>query len=58
MDVTAIQRVLAGLEVQSFSENAADADEDIEVTILDATAIQRYLAGLATNENIGTYITA
>lgn len=53
IDATAIQRKLAGLDVDNYNEAAADADGDGKVTIVDATEIQRWLAGLQANENIG-----
>lgn len=53
LDATAIQRYLAGLNPEPFSERAADADGDGSVTILDTTDLQRYLAGLSANEAIG-----
>jgi len=46
LDATAIQRMLASLSVNSFSETAADTDGDGVITILDATVIQRWLAAL------------
>lgn len=44
MDATAIQRKLAGYDVASFNERAADSNGN-GLDILDATSIQRYLAG-------------
>lgn len=43
VDVTAIQRRLAGLSVSSFHEKAADVNGD-GLDITDATRIQRFLA--------------
>ena len=53
LDATAIQRRLAGLQVDGFNEKAADADGDGNVTIIDATFIQRWLADIPSNDNIG-----
>lgn len=53
LDATAIQRHLAELETEKYTEAAADADSDGYVTVMDATAIQRYIAELPTNEGIG-----
>lgn len=46
LDATAVQRYLAGLPVETFSEAAADADLDGIVTVMDSTAVRRTLAGL------------
>ena len=46
IDVTALQRVLAGIPTSSYNEAAADADNDGFVNLLDATFIQRVLAGI------------
>lgn len=43
-DVTAIQRYIADLPVDTFDADAADVDGDGFVTISDATLIQQYLA--------------
>ena len=53
IDVTAIQRELASLSVESIDRNAADVDADTSVTILDATYIQRYLAKIDQPYEIG-----
>lgn len=53
VDATAIQRVLASIEVEAFDPAAADADPDGVVTILDATQIQRFLVSLPCPEGIG-----
>lgn len=53
LDVTAIQRKLASVPVENFSETAADADQDGKVTVLDATYIQKWLASVPSNDNIG-----
>lgn len=52
IDATMIQRILAGLPVSSFNENAADVDRN-GLTILDATMIQRFLVGLQNGLHIG-----
>ena len=44
------------LAVTGAVADAADADEDNSVTILDATAIQRYLAAIPGNPRIGTVV--
>ena len=41
LDATAIQRRLTDLSVLSFSDKAADADNDSDITILDANIILR-----------------
>ena len=47
LDVTAIQKYLAGLEELVADQLAmADVDSDGDVTILDATKIQRYIADM------------
>ena len=56
VDATCIQRHLASLPTEYYSEKASDADGDGFVTIMDATAIQRHLAFLPTNEGIGKEI--
>jgi len=53
LDATAIQRVLAKLDVTAFSDIAADTDGDGELAITDATYIQRWLAKLSAPEGIG-----
>lgn len=45
--------MLAAYTLASFIEEAADADQDTEITILDATTIQRFLAGYTTSDSIG-----
>ena len=52
IDVTAIQRVLAEINVPVFDEAAADVDGDGEITIDDATWIQRALVGIKTPYDI------
>ena len=52
-DATAIQKVVAGLEVAGYVEAAADANEDGSVNVKDATAIQKWVAGLLEGSNIG-----
>ncbi len=52
-DATAIQKVVAGLEVATYNEAVADADENGSVNVKDATAIQKWVAGLITDSNIG-----
>ena len=56
LDVTAIQRKLANLSVESFNPDVTDTDGDGQFSILDATYIQMYLANLPSNENIGKLI--
>jgi surface antigen len=56
MDATAIQRRLASLSTESYTEKAADADGDGIITIIDATAIQRHLAHISTSYPIGEVI--
>lgn len=54
MDVTCIQRKLAGLKIpDGFSETAADADGNGVTEIIDATYIQRWKAGMETPYPIG-----
>lgn len=55
LDVTAIQRKLAGMRVESFNEKAANLSGN-GLDITDATYIQRYLAGIETPYPIGKYI--
>ena len=57
VDVTVIQRDLAGIETYIFVEEAADVDGDGEISILDATAIQRYLCYTDINYPIGNTMT-
>ena len=52
-DATAIQKFVAGMEVPSFNEAAADADESGSINVKDATAIQKWVAGILTESNIG-----
>jgi len=52
-DATAIQKVVAGLEVKTYVESVADADESGSVNVKDATAIQKFVAGLLTDSGIG-----
>ena len=52
-DATVIQRHLVYIPVNSFNENAADTDEDHEVTIVDVTFLQRWLSDIKSNDNIG-----
>ena len=39
--------------VDGFNSKAADANEDKEISVLDATLIQKYIVGLANDSNIG-----
>ncbi len=52
-DATAIQKVVAGLEVASYNKAVADADENGSVNVKDATAIQKWVAGILTDSKIG-----
>ena len=45
MDVTELQRFIAGYPVTIYIFETADVDKNGEINILDATMIQRYLAG-------------
>lgn len=56
LDATAIQRKIASMKVDPFSEINADVDKDKYVTIFDASYIQRYLATLPCPEGIGKAI--
>ena len=47
MDVTTIQRYLAGVSVPSFDQDAADANDSGDVEITDTTMIQRHLVGIS-----------
>ena len=54
LDVTCIQRKLAGLPLKFVFDNAiADVDGDGYVTIIDAAFIQRWLVSLPSNDRIG-----
>ena len=55
IDVTCIQRYLAGYDVSNFCYEAADI-RGVGLSILDATAIQRYLVDLPAYEGIGELI--
>ena len=52
IDVTAVQRALAGFAVLRFNEKAADVTGE-GVDIMDATAVQRYLVGFTDPYGIG-----
>ena len=56
VDVTVIQRNIAGIETPSFVKIAADVDGK-GVSIVDASRIQRYLIGLDNPYNIGKTFT-
>ena len=56
IDVTCIQRYLAGIAVSFIDEKAADVDGN-ELDIVDATLIQRYLAGLNNPYHIDEIVT-
>lgn len=45
MDVTEIQRYIAGYPITIYVFETADVDKNGEINIVDATMIQRYLAG-------------
>ena len=46
IDASALQRWLARFEVTSFSAEAADMDQDDDISSLDVTYIMRKLAGI------------
>jgi hypothetical protein len=52
-DATAIQKVVAGIEVANFNEKVADVDANNKVNVKDATAIQKFVAGIETGYPIG-----
>ncbi|WP_407384278.1 dockerin type I domain-containing protein [Ruminococcus sp.] len=56
MDVTTIQRYLAGVSVPSFDQDAADANDSGDVEITDGTLIQRHLVGISVPYKIGELI--
>lgn len=54
IDVTYLQRILAGMEVPfTLDKNAADADENGSVDVTDVTHLQRWMVDLEQNLNIG-----
>lgn len=52
-DATAIQKVIAGLDVVAYNETVADVDLNKTVNVKDATAIQKWIAGILTDSTIG-----
>ncbi len=56
VDVTVIQRHIAGIETNSFVAIAADVDGK-GVSIVDVSLIQRYLVSLGNPYNIGKTFT-
>lgn len=56
MDVTTIQRYLAGVSVPSFDRDAADANGSGDIEITDGTLIQRHLVGISVPYKIGELI--
>ena len=53
-DVAFLQRSMVGMKLPFvIKETAADADEDGEVTVIDATCIQRWIIGKTARLNIG-----
>ena len=56
MDVTTIQRYLAGVSVPSFDQDAADTNGSGDVEITDGTLIQRHLVGISVPYKIGELI--
>ena len=56
VDVTFLQRYIAGVSVSSFNKIAADVDRDGDVTIVDAALIQRHLVGMFTPFDFGFII--
>lgn len=52
-DATAIQKVVARVEVSSFSEVLAEVNADGKLSVKDATAIQKYCAHIETGLDIG-----
>ena len=52
-DVTAMQRMVAEIDVQGFSAEAADIDGDGKITINDVTLVQYYLAEMPVPYPIG-----
>ena len=52
-DATAIQKVVAGIEVANYNEAVADVDGSNSVNVKDATAIQKWVAGIETGFDIG-----
>ena len=56
VDVTVMQRRIAGMKIGSFCRKAADVDRDGEVSVIDVTYIQRYLAMMDTPYLIGAVV--
>ena len=55
-DATAIQKVVADIEVLDFNEAVADVDASGNVNVKDATAIQKFCADIETGFEIGKEI--
>ncbi len=52
-DATAIQKIVAKMEVASFSEALAEVNADGKINVKDATAVQKYCAHIETGLEIG-----
>lgn len=52
-DATAIQKVVARVEVTSFSDALAEVNSDGKLSVKDATAVQKYCAHIETGLEIG-----